>query len=724
MSYPRPPPGAPMNEAILQVDQQITHCLQRIDAKFALAHEIIQGGILPKIRRYGEHSLQIGDSAKFWRMFFETSAQVRLTQVDDELYGQEADGNQSLDESEQASASFDPLADISGLDQPEHRHDGFATEPGHHSFDESLLGSTSGERMPTPPRPSLGALKEDGHDHRTLQPEPVRDNDQSDMSLLADVTPPTSSMHPVPNMESPFSKVKRAWDAKQASGEEEKSFDRPGLGHSFPLVASHLSTPRAKPRHEGADEQEDRIATPPKASSETLDPSLNKRRMSLAAAAAANMTRNRFGAKVVATPLAGAPEGTQPINPFANVAESPSTPRPLAEVQSLAPRTAFRSSNAPESKPASWNGIADLRAAPVRAAGHTPAPVSPVRAGSRSGSPPVTMQFSIPRSKWLKTPAKEAARQVVDDLLRTAERYGPSADELISRRHAEYALAKESPSRPPAPLFQEETETGGANSDHDAFILPSHPESARRNSSPSPPRVTPFPSLASHANLLSSQRSQDSTDTAGTSKVVSERLDKPTSAQRLTDDEISSSSTGAQGPLARFAAQTFGPAPTVPSRSADDPQPADDSDSDSDDDTDDSDDSDGAGHASPPVATGPAGLANAPNPTPSSASLLSSRSGLSSDLSAVQALKDDTLFGSKLGANPFLFGGSGSNASNSNSGSTNGSITRPPAVSSFAPRGNVGDLGTFNMGRPLVGEDQDFSSPLKGWRGKDRALGD
>lgn len=36
-------------------------------------------------------------------------------------------------------------------------------------------------------------------------------------------------------------------------------------------------------------------------------------------------------------------------------------------------------------------------------------------------SPPVTMQFSVPKSKYAKTPAKEAARLLVDDLLRTAE---------------------------------------------------------------------------------------------------------------------------------------------------------------------------------------------------------------------------------------------------------------------------------------------------------------
>ena len=50
-------------------------------------------------------------------------------------------------------------------------------------------------------------------------------------------------------------------------------------------------------------------------------------------------------------------------------------------------------------------------------------------------SPPVTMQFSVPRSKYLAAPAKEAARMVVDDLLRTVDGKG-SAPPSARRRQS------------------------------------------------------------------------------------------------------------------------------------------------------------------------------------------------------------------------------------------------------------------------------------------------
>ena len=35
-------------------------------------------------------------------------------------------------------------------------------------------------------------------------------------------------------------------------------------------------------------------------------------------------------------------------------------------------------------------------------------------------SPPKTMQFHVPQSRLLQTPAREASRKIVDDLLQTA----------------------------------------------------------------------------------------------------------------------------------------------------------------------------------------------------------------------------------------------------------------------------------------------------------------
>lgn len=611
MSLPQLPPGVPVNEAILHVDQQITLCLQRIDAHFAQAHETIQGGILPKVRRYGEQCLQIGDASKFWRMFFETAAQVRLTQPEDEFEAQ-GESSQTALEVHNSGEPVDPQGDLSKLDSS---HNPIHTTERHHaeSFDESLLLSPPGIAHHSPPRPSLGALKGEAQDSSATPPKAHLKPDLSDESMLVDSTPRAISLS-APNLESPFAKAKRDLEKQLADRENGtdllSSFDEYSAASS-PLLNAHLATLRGAPEASGGIklDQEDRIATPPQVTRESLDPSaMGKRRTSLAAAAAANMTRNRFGAKVVAAPIDDAAAGVTPINPFS----SPEKRQPLSAVQGAtnSPSTP----RPPQASSAKWDGIADLRATPLGSAG------SPVRLGKRkASSPPVTMQFSMPRSKWLKTPAKEAARLVVDELLRTAERHGPSADELISRRHAEYELAKQSSTTKSA-LFQDRPETG----------------SAMRA-----PATMPAPE-----------------------------------ASAIHDD----------------------------------------SDSDSDDDSDESDVSGVGASAGGPGATRPISAAaegGRRDPTASSASLLSSRS-LTSDVSAVQALKDDTLFGSKLGANPFFL--PGSNAS----GSGSGSVGNTSGIPGFAPRGNVGDLGTFNFGRPLIG-GEDLSSPLKDWRGKDNA---
>lgn len=57
MASRRPPSDVSLSEAISQFDLQTTLCLQRIDAHFAAAHETIQDKVLPKVVRYGSHSL-------------------------------------------------------------------------------------------------------------------------------------------------------------------------------------------------------------------------------------------------------------------------------------------------------------------------------------------------------------------------------------------------------------------------------------------------------------------------------------------------------------------------------------------------------------------------------------------------------------------------------------------------------------------------------------------
>ena len=50
-----------------------------IDQNFSRAHRIVTTGILPIVEQYGKHSEAVWEGSKFWKQFFEASANVSLS---------------------------------------------------------------------------------------------------------------------------------------------------------------------------------------------------------------------------------------------------------------------------------------------------------------------------------------------------------------------------------------------------------------------------------------------------------------------------------------------------------------------------------------------------------------------------------------------------------------------------------------------------------------------
>ncbi|PHH84032.1 hypothetical protein CDD83_2616 [Cordyceps sp. RAO-2017] len=80
----RPPPSAAtrnlsLTEELEKLEQSITLTLQEIDHNFSKAHRIVTTSILPLVEQYGEHSRSVWDASKFWKQFFEASANVSLS---------------------------------------------------------------------------------------------------------------------------------------------------------------------------------------------------------------------------------------------------------------------------------------------------------------------------------------------------------------------------------------------------------------------------------------------------------------------------------------------------------------------------------------------------------------------------------------------------------------------------------------------------------------------
>ncbi|KAG5513388.1 hypothetical protein PMAC_001451 [Pneumocystis sp. 'macacae'] len=62
-----------------RLEQKITLTLYEIDANFNKCHRIVTTKILPIIERYAESSRRVWEGSKFWKQFFETSANVSLS---------------------------------------------------------------------------------------------------------------------------------------------------------------------------------------------------------------------------------------------------------------------------------------------------------------------------------------------------------------------------------------------------------------------------------------------------------------------------------------------------------------------------------------------------------------------------------------------------------------------------------------------------------------------
>ncbi|KAK4544513.1 hypothetical protein LTR36_004085 [Oleoguttula mirabilis] len=68
-----------LTEELEKLEQSITLTLQEIDSNFSKAHRIVTGSILPVVEQYAKHSGDVWEGSKFWKQFFEASANVSLS---------------------------------------------------------------------------------------------------------------------------------------------------------------------------------------------------------------------------------------------------------------------------------------------------------------------------------------------------------------------------------------------------------------------------------------------------------------------------------------------------------------------------------------------------------------------------------------------------------------------------------------------------------------------
>ncbi|PTB70570.1 hypothetical protein BBK36DRAFT_1137230 [Trichoderma citrinoviride] len=390
------PRNLTLTEELEKLEQSITLTLQEIDHNFSKAHRIVTTGILPLVEQYGEHSRAVWEASKFWKQFFESSANVSLS-------GYEDQANRNEDETgaaDDSSAMRDEMTIDDTADQQEEASR--VSAAGHHSEmhgEESMLDDA--ELAGSTPRP-----------------------------------PASKGKDKMSNLESPYEAMRREMDYEDGRTMASQHQDSDEEMDSSVIFAQHTarlpdisSTPRGLPNFQRGDEsaqrQKDpllhrvldktyRIQATPHKSSARISPVKGKQ-----PALPQQQQQQQRDVKMGwhDDPMSSPEIAIPTLRSEAFMTPYKSTVRQRLAAASQAPRTPGVSVQTP----AAAKKTRDVFAAEGGAAsgGKTAYEIDweSDDDDNLGMSPPKTIQFALPPSKLLQTPAREASRRIVDDIL-------------------------------------------------------------------------------------------------------------------------------------------------------------------------------------------------------------------------------------------------------------------------------------------------------------------
>ncbi|KAI1765497.1 Spc98 family-domain-containing protein [Hypoxylon sp. FL1150] len=133
-----------LTEELERLEQSITLTLQEIDHNFSKAHRIVTTSILPLVEQYGEQSKAVWEASKFWKQFFEASANVSLSGYE------ELAGDQDTTAAEETTTLDETISDFNTTTSSDAD---VTAEPSEHRQypDDSLLDDA--EMSGSTPRP-------------------------------------------------------------------------------------------------------------------------------------------------------------------------------------------------------------------------------------------------------------------------------------------------------------------------------------------------------------------------------------------------------------------------------------------------------------------------------------------------------------------------------------------------------------------------------------------
>ncbi|KAF4551943.1 DASH complex subunit ask1-like protein [Elsinoe fawcettii] len=367
-------------EELEQLEQSITLTLQEIDHNFSKAHRIVTSSIIPIVESYGQHSQNVWEGSKFWKQFFEASANVSLSGYEEPVVDE--DNTYTAESAQDSSLQTPPTRTFNDEDDdltPDQRD--VTGEQ-----DSSLIDSPSN---------ATGVLSTPKFLSSTSRSKKTPPPSQSRMTRL-----PTRSRQP----------------------SEEPSTPRPQTYDDRIPSSSPFEPPSA--------------LQPSTAQRQNHDPLLHRvldKTYRIQATPHGTARKNRSKPPPTSeTPLTATRTAAFDSSP----ASSPAMPAPQlrSELFSPAPQSGKKQSRLPRTPgvplaspgpryTSTGRAITRPSPKPQDMTQRTPALWDSDEEDDSAGfdmSPPKTMQFVVPSSRLMQTPAREASRRIVADLLSEA----------------------------------------------------------------------------------------------------------------------------------------------------------------------------------------------------------------------------------------------------------------------------------------------------------------
>ncbi|MCJ1278364.1 DASH complex subunit ask1 [Puttea exsequens] len=371
-----------LTEELEKLEQSITLTLQEIDHNFSRAHRIVTTSILPVVEEYAEHSKNVWEGSKFWKQFFEASANVSLSGYEEPPVDE---GTTIEDDRERDATGTPSTSAYRSPTQPQFT-------PSNRPFGDENLSPSPAQTTPRQPKQKQkqkqqATIAAYSSPYEALKRETLPPKTTTSAAEPDDSTLPSTPRAPFPtSQESPQSSpfFPPSTTRHSTTGHRTPAHDillHRVLDRNYRIQATpHSTAPRLPQRSKSASERTPKPST-----------ASNKR------------GRFRDDSDLDSSPAIAAPQL------HAEIFDTPARKGRVPGVSILTPARGT----------STVGGGAGQAAVAGEGEGWDSDEDEEGEVGEGI-SPPKTMQFHIPQRRLIKTPAREASKRIVEDLLMTA----------------------------------------------------------------------------------------------------------------------------------------------------------------------------------------------------------------------------------------------------------------------------------------------------------------